>query len=53
MDLVPNECVDNRRLEVVADKLPLFGGRNKARTYSGDRRARLVILAAEVGGRCS
>ena len=26
MDLVPNDRVDNRRLEVVADGLPLFGG---------------------------
>ena len=25
MDLVPNDRVDNRRLEVVADGLPLFG----------------------------
>ena len=79
MDLVPNDRVDNRRLEVVADGLPLFGGaqlaidttlvsaidgvalaaarRNKARTYpelsGGDGRARLVVLAAEVGGRWS
>ena len=90
MDLVPNDRIDNRRLEVVADGLPLFGGaqlatdttlvstfrrdgtsrpqadsidgvalaaarRNKARTYpelsGGDGRARLVVLAAEVGGR--
>ena len=81
MGLAPN--VDNRRLEVVADGLPLFGGaqiatrhndcalrrngtsrpqadsidgvalaaarRNKARTCGGDGRARLVVLAAEVG----
>ena len=92
MDLVPNDRIDNRRLEVVADGLPLFGGaqlaidttlvsalrrdgtsrpqadsidgvalaaarRNKARTYpeisGGDGRARLVVLAAEVGGRWS
>ena len=92
MDLVPNDRVDNRRLEVVSDGLPLFGGaqlaidttlvsalwrdrtsrpqadsidgvalavarRNKARTYpefsGGDGRARLVVLAAEVGGRWS
>ena len=26
MDLVPNDRIDNRRLEVVADGLPLFGG---------------------------
>ena len=26
MDLVPDDRVDNRRLEVVADGLPLFGG---------------------------
>ena len=92
MDLVPNDRIDNRRLEVVEDGLPLFGGaqlaidttlvsalrrdgtsrpqadsidgvalaaarRNKARTYpelsGGDGRARLVVLAAEVGGRWS
>ena len=85
-------CRDTRRLEVVADGLPLFGGaqlaidttlvsavrsdgpprrgcaghddaalvqarRLKQRTYpelSGDHgRARLVVLAAEVGGRWS
>ena len=26
MDLVPNDRIDNRRLEVAADGLPLFGG---------------------------
>ena len=92
MDLVPNDRVDNRRLEVAPYGLPLFGGaqlamnttlvsalrrdgtsrpqadsidgvalaaarRNKARTdpelSGGDGRARLVALAAEVGGRWS
>ena len=26
MDFLPNDSIDNRRLEVVADGLPLFGG---------------------------
>ena len=32
MDLVPNDRVDNRRFEVVADGLPLFGGAQLATT---------------------
>ena len=90
---VPNAARDGRRLEVVADGLPLFGGvqlaidttlvsplhsngsawrgasdrdgvvleaarRRKERTYPElvhrrHNRARLVVLAAEVGGRWS
>ena len=92
LDLWPPHRIDNRRLEVVADGLPLHGGaelaidttlvsaltrdgttrpgadrhdgvalteaiRRKERTYpelSGEGgRARLVVLAAEVGGRWS
>ena len=89
---IPQQALDGRRLEVVADGLPLFGGvqlaidstwvslvradgtarrgaaqhdgvslatarRRKERTYPelvGPRsRARLVVLAGEVGGRWS
>ena len=92
LDLVGPDIADNRRLEVVADGLPLFGGaqlaidttlvsalradgtarrraadhdgvasaearRRKARTYPElaglHGRARLVVLAVEVGGRWS
>ena len=92
MDLGAPNAADNRRLEVVVDGLPLFGGvqlavdttlvsavqgdgvprrgaanrdgvalasarRKKARTYpelvAAGARARLVVLALEVGGRWS
>ena len=42
MDLVPNDRVDNRRWEVVADGLPLFGGAQLAiDTTPSDVMARL------------
>ena len=71
LDLPPRAGADNRRLEVVADGLPLFHGAQlaidttmvspvlararKERTYpklaQAHGRARLVVLACEVGGR--
>ena len=80
LDLIQPGVVDARRLEVVVDGLPLFGGaqsngtarrradridgvalwearRRKERTYpellGHNRRARLVVLGVEVGGRWS
>ena len=70
LDLLPGALLDNRRLEVVADGLPLTtrhrhhnGVSAKRRWHSPKRcqhtsagdgsRARLVVLATEVGGRWS
>ena len=59
LDLAEPNAADARRLEVVADGLPLFGGAQLAvdRRYPelvGRRgRARLVVLAVEVCGRWS
>ena len=54
LDLLPQGVPDQRRLEVVAEGLPLFHGAQLAIELSGAHgRAKLVVLAAEVGGRWS
>ena len=56
MDLPVPEARGGRRIEIVADGLPLFGGAQFAVdvTLVGPRaRARLIVLAGEVGGRSS
>ena len=44
--------MDSRRLEVVVDVLPLFGSMYPELSGANGR-ARLVVLAAEIGGRWS
>ena len=52
MDLGAPNAADYRRMEVVEGGLPLFGGAYPELVAAGAR-ARLVVLALEVGGRWS
>ena len=55
MDIVAPNQLDERRIEVLVDGLPLFHGAQVDTTLVSAlrRRTRLVVLAAEVGGRWS